>query len=269
MKAKRGFYFISIALAILGIALLGAGAPSHHAAIAEEIDEDISETEYPPSFDVKVPVILDGVRYEPEGFNRIQRELYPKRAYLIATIDNQNGDFLAFTSVEKYNEYATKVGLPPYSGPPKNEQKLQYVTVGNRVYVFAAGDSNAHPQIERVTKKEGLSDSNAGPCLTCGTPDDFWSDNWDKTYCVGPRQLSVAPDTHIRDLSESPGNWSDIISSIQVASDYDVWVEALWEDINFEGAGFLGSHGTNYPNLGEYGWDERASSLETLVYERG
>ena len=115
---KRTVLLLSITLALL---LVGIGAGG-------------GEGESPPP--VLVPVILDGVRYEPEEFNRIERELHSKGVDLIYTLDPQNGDFLAFTTEEGYNEWATKHGLRPAPERPTGGRVGRVVKEGNVTYVF-------------------------------------------------------------------------------------------------------------------------------------
>jgi DNA-binding winged helix-turn-helix (wHTH) protein len=106
----------------------------------------------PPSL---VPVILDGVRYEPEEFNRIQRELHSKGVYMIFMGDPQTGDFLAFSTEESCNEFAAKRGLRLCAeNPPPGGSAGRVVERGNVTYVFPPDNSDSPFQ------EEGSDDPN-------------------------------------------------------------------------------------------------------------
>jgi hypothetical protein len=75
-------------------------------------------------------------------------------------------------------------------------------------------------------------------------------------YLSGTRQLEVPPGISVYDL----GMMNNIISSMEVVAAADNGI-TLFDLPNLQGDYFHGYYGTPYPNLGWYGWDNRASSL--------
>jgi len=80
---------------------------------------------------VLVPVILDGIYHDAGDFNRINRELSAKGVDLIFTINPEDGSFYAFTTIQGYNEYAAKYGLPAYVKPDANNLKSEEVVLAD------------------------------------------------------------------------------------------------------------------------------------------
>jgi len=80
---------------------------------------------------VLVPVILDDIYYDAGDFNRINRELSAKGVDLIFTINPEDGSFYAFTTIQGYNEYAAKYGLPAYVKPDANNLKNEEVVLAD------------------------------------------------------------------------------------------------------------------------------------------
>ncbi len=68
----------------------------------------------PPSEGVQVPVVLDGVRYEPEEFNRIEADLRRRGIVLCFTVA-RDGTLHAFSNyLQGCDEFLQKEwGLPP------------------------------------------------------------------------------------------------------------------------------------------------------------
>ena len=116
---------MSLALGASLIMLVGIGASPGPKA------------ECPP---VHVPVILDGVRYESPEFNDLQNELCGK-IDLIYTVDPQNGDLHAFTTEERFNEWAAKHGLPALDDGVTEEQMGPVLTRDGDTIVCAPTDS--------------------------------------------------------------------------------------------------------------------------------
>ncbi len=75
-------------------------------------------------------------------------------------------------------------------------------------------------------------------------------------YLSGTRQLEVPPGISVYDL----GTMNNIISSMEVVAAADNGI-TLFDLPNLQGDYFHGYYGISYPNLGWYGWDNRASSL--------
>ncbi len=235
----RGLRRALAGLGMVGALLLMGSAPTPQA---------------PPSEGVQVPVVLDGVRYEPEEFNRIHRELQAKGVFLIFMIDPQTGDFLAFSGEESCNEFAAKRGLRPCIGnPPPDASVGSVVRKGNITYVHPPDGSSFHSST--------WEDSKAQPSQVCPPFDLYWSKNWEHINCAGD-SLWVAPNVAISDLRNVGGqNWNDRISSAQAAA--GIYREILYEHINYSGDKLYVWAGWLYPDLRELGWNDRASSLWT------
>ncbi len=187
----RGLRRTLAGLGMVGALLLMGAAPTPQAS---------------PSEGVQVPVVLDGVRYEPEEFNRIHRELQAKGVFLIFMIDPQTGDFLAFPREDICNEFASKRGLRPCVGtPPPDATAGSVVRHGNVTYVYPPNGSDFHSLMR--------GDSKAQPSQVCPPSELYWSKNWEHINCAGD-SLWVAPNVAISDLRNVGGrNWNDRISS--------------------------------------------------------
>ena len=206
------------------VALLFTGLGAGNGADKEQVDP------------VSVPVILDGVRYEPGEFNRVHQELHSQGIYLDFTIDQQTGDYLAFTTKGGFNEWAVQRGLPlPFPG-------------------LAGGDSPAQPE------QEGSSVSNVEP-EAWQWPDPYWSRNWEHKNCEGDCLL-VPPNYYISNLTIF--GFNDKISSVQPAS--GIVEEVLWEHKNAQGDALEVPAGQTYMNLKYWDFNDKASSLWTNIY---
>ncbi len=62
---------------------------------------------------VQVPVVLDGVLYQPDEFNKIHCELNAKGINLGSLINPADGVFYAFASREDLKEFMRQIGYPP------------------------------------------------------------------------------------------------------------------------------------------------------------
>jgi hypothetical protein len=204
-------------------------------------------------------VVLDGVRYDAEEFNALQRELCGK-VDLISTVDPESGDLYAFTATKGFNEWAAKLGLPAFD-PGADRRMGPVLTRDGDTIVCAPADSAAECE-SRLDREEA-----AGPgqqaVLACPPPSSYYSRNWEHSNCGGS-VLSAAPGVSIADLRNVGGaNWNDRISSVQAANG-GVFYESLFEHINFQGSVFVAWAGYTYPSLGAYGWNDRASSLKAV-----
>ncbi len=110
----RGLSLLRFRRLLLGLGMLGAllglgAAPT---------------PETPPAEGVQVPVVFDGVRYEPEEFNRIHADLHRRGIALCFTFA-RDGTFHAFSTKRACEEFLWKEwdqprGLPfkPIDLPP-------------------------------------------------------------------------------------------------------------------------------------------------------
>ncbi|GEM_PF-1057853 len=252
----RGLRFrwvpILFALALLG--LMGAapppdGDPQGPAPATPDtpgrpgvMAEPLTQTE-----GVQVPVILDGLRYEPEEFNRIQATLNRWGIHLCFTF-SRNGALHAFSTKEACDRFLQEEwGNPPIAYPPP-VRPLRVWIEGNVVRVEPA---------DEVPPSGSL-----GPQQLCPPPDPFWSRNWEHIHCQG-WELGVNAGGALSDLRQVPGpcagNWNDCISSAQAATGISQLV--MWEHINFQGNYLAIPRGWTAPDLREFNWNDRASSL--------
>lgn len=239
-------WWMWLGLGISLILLAGTGASPAPTAVCPPVD---------------VPVVLDGVRYESGDFNGLQSELCGK-VDLIFTVDPQSGDFNAFTTKERFNEWAAKRGLPAFDDGAGEEQMGPVLTRDGDTIVCAPTDSVA--DCEARLDQEEAPTSEAAPLQACPPPSSYYSRNWEHINCGGAA-LSVAPKISIADLRNVQGyNWNDRISSVQAAYG-GVFYESLFEHINFQGSVFIAWAGYTYPDLRAYGWNDRASSLKTVI----
>ncbi|MDP2859986.1 MAG: hypothetical protein Q8P50_18750 [Bacillota bacterium] len=185
---------------------------------------------------VNVPVVLDGVYYGPEEFNSINRQLYGKVDLMFVLMRDE--PFRAFTTVEAYNEFMSERGLSLYESPESHAA----TSSGGAVEGRTGGDG-----IESV----------------CQGSTTYWSWNYEHSDCGG-EWLAVAPNTSIADLRNpcsGCGGWNDRISSLEVAT--DISREVLYEHISYGGATLSVDYGFTISDLGPWGWNDRASSLQT------
>ncbi|HXF70433.1 MAG TPA: hypothetical protein VNK89_11565 [Thermoflexus sp.] len=133
----RGLSLLRFPRALLGLGMLGAllglgAAPTPEA---------------PPSCNppegVQVPVVLDGVRYEPEEFNRIEADLRRRGIALCFTFA-RDGTFHAFSTKEACEEFLWKEwdqprGLPfkPIDlSPPVHPFRIRMEEREGKVFVW-------------------------------------------------------------------------------------------------------------------------------------
>ena len=207
-----------------------------------------------------VPVILDGVRYELGELDGIRDELCGKD--LIYTVAPESGDFHAFTTAERFNEWAAKNDLPAFDNSAAEGKIGPVLERDGDIIVCAPTDSPA--DCESRLDQEEAARSDAAPLQACPPPSSYFSRNWEHINCGGVA-LSVAPKISLADLRNVQGyNWNDRISSVQAANG-GVFYESLFEHINFQGSVFIAWAGYTYPELGAYGWNDRASSLKTVI----
>ncbi|MFA4835366.1 MAG: hypothetical protein WC749_04760 [Dehalococcoidia bacterium] len=251
MKGKllkmRGLkLFVSIALTIMTMLTLAIPAFAEGPA---NNNADTPQT-------VSVPVILDGVLYQPDEFNVIHAELHSKGIYLISMINPKDQAFYCFTSTERYNEYAKTQDLPVITHPPMGERvgKVIKDTDGN-VTILAPDSANSY---STGSSESALDTPSTRTCLSCPSPISGYAQNYEHISCGGDL-LTVQYNASVPSLV--PYNWNDKISSaigLDTALD---WVEILYEHINYGGDQFLVYETITISNLGNYGWNDRASSI--------
>ncbi|MFO8009318.1 MAG: hypothetical protein R6U89_00745 [Dehalococcoidia bacterium] len=216
IKRNRLGLCVSVALAVT--VLLVVAVPGFTSAMSEKEGNDTDTL--PPCM---VPVILDGVYYEPAEFNRIHNELHAKGIYLGYCFDEE-GTLLAFTTREGIDKWHEERGLRTITEICEAAEK--------------AGPTKIIP-------------------VEPGSRDSVVS-NWENIN-YGGNGFTVADNGTIDNLHSS--GWGDEISSVLKA---DTYCEILWEDINQSGDHFsIRWWKYDEPNLGWYGWNDRASSLET------
>ena len=92
---------LRLSVIVASMVLLLAAVP---VALSDGPNENLAdETVGPPP--VSVPVVLDGVLYKSDEFNRIHSELYAKGIYIGSLFDSDNGSLIAFTSIEMFESY--------------------------------------------------------------------------------------------------------------------------------------------------------------------
>jgi hypothetical protein len=212
-KNMRRIVFLIVALVLV----FSVGMPSSVLAAG-------NKTGPPPVF---VPVILDGIRYEPEEFNRINSVLFSNGVDLIYNINSVDGILYAFTTVEGYNEYIIRRGLPSYLKLDDNRQPMNELRmVNNSQTAYAA----VYPYLGKF----------------------YEHINYLGAY------LSMALDTVVPDLRTY--NFNDRISSL---STFEYSYSYLYQDINYGGSVLIhdGMKGP-IPSLVPYGWNDRISSIK-------
>lgn len=213
-------FFVSIAIA--SIILLAMVVPTF-AAESSEIAADPDEV--PP---VSVPIVLDGVLYQPAEFNKIHSELHAKGIYLSYVTDFENGIELAFTSREAIDKWLQDHGLSTMTEIEKGVKNAEPV----------AGTSSGSGKFEGILRL------------------DYYMDCYEHISYGGSKRTFV-DDEWVSNLhSES---WGDRISSIY-ASDYYAMI--IYEDINYGGDEKYIGIGMDYSNLHDYGWGDRISSVK-------
>ena len=86
---------------------------------------------------MRIPVVLDGVRYEPEEFNLIHKKLHSEGVHMGFVVNPEDGALYAFTKIEGFDEFAAKQGLSPYYRPSGEERPGKIVKDGDgNIYVF-------------------------------------------------------------------------------------------------------------------------------------
>jgi hypothetical protein len=224
---------------------------------------------------VYVPVVLDGVKYSPEEFNELNRQLNGQAALIFVILadrdefpPNQSSTakvlereanevtLYAFSTEELYNAFAAARGLLPFERPTSSDggeaKSLPPRDWGADVQQLSGGDGGVY-----------RSGGDVGVLQVCPPPDPFWSVNYEHLNCGGA-QLWVVPNANIPDLrNPCPGcsNWNDRITSVQAAT--GISHQTLFEHINFGGAAIQIGGGTTVPNLRDFGWNDRASSIQT------
>ncbi len=241
-----GFQKAFTGLGMVGVLLLMGSAPTPQAPLSEG---------------VQVPVVLDGVRYEPEEFNRIHADLRRRGVALCYTF-SRDGTFHAFSAREACDEFFWKEwgqprGLPfKSSNPPSTWVPFRVRIEGNWVWVEPLGEPDASPPPSSRDSEEIAS------LQLCPPPDPYWSLNWEHILCQGSG-LAVLPQAMLADLRQisgpCAGNWNDCISSAQAAS--GIYQLILWEHINFQGEYLRIPGGWTAPDLRAFNWNDRASSL--------
>ncbi len=222
-------FCISIVLAVM--VLLVTAVPTTFAA--GPVENPTADAVGPPP--VFVPVMLDGVLYQPDEFNRINQALYSKGVNLVSTVDPENGNLIAFTSYEEYEKYAEEHGLPSIKRLMESAQKAGPATIVPLLPNEKAGDSRAK------SAPSGMVEF------------------WDYTYyggsgmCVGYGVINILANI----------GWDERISSSDVGSGAGA---ALFDRTGCDWGGNVFVYYTDKPNLGTYGWSNRALSLSVGSY---
>lgn len=173
---------------------------------------------------VQVPVILDGVRYEPVAYNRIKDNLTSQGInlrYLLTRDAVAQGIVYVFTSEAKEKEFKRQRGLPVDLPTPGSVSKLKPLSV---------------TQIPIAQYFEHISFQGDWLTLEAGSGN---ADLRNISCCGG-------------------GNWNDRISSVHV----DTGVYSYnWEHINFQGQLLTIMGWANVEDLRLYGWNDVISSV--------
>ncbi len=122
----RGLSLLRFQRALLGLGMLGALLGLEAAPTPEA----------PPSEGVQVPVVFDGVRYEPEEFNRIWADFDRRGVDLCFVLFK--GNLYAFSTLEGCNAFLQKIqpGGPPLTPPsPSDLRPLHMRVEGGGVWV--------------------------------------------------------------------------------------------------------------------------------------
>ena len=186
-------------------------------AIAAGPSENLAdETVGPPP--VSVPVILDGVPYKADEFNRIHSELYAKGIYIGSLFDSDNGILIAFTSIEGFEAYTKEHGLPSIKETLESAKKAEPASIVFLDPKEKGGQLKEWPTM--VSNWENINYGGSGFGLSYGV---------------------------INNLHSS--GWGDRISSIDVGSQR---TELVWENINQSGEyhWFISAGSTNLHLLG-------------------
>jgi hypothetical protein len=223
---KRTVLLVSISLVLL-LGLIGATA-----VWAQGGGEGEASLIHPiPS----VPVIVDGVRYEPEEISRFNGILL---RFVITSDSAREGRMYAFTSDEGLQGF-----LSEHGGLPSDEVREGGME-GVDYYVSESGGPPPPPP-------EGSTIPNVQLA-------SYWTKFFEHINYNG-KQFGSAPGVGWPDLRYTPPGWNDIISSLQVATDAS-WA-TLYEHIYYDGNQLWVQSDLWLPDLRQYGWNDRASSV--------
>ncbi len=200
-----------IVMLLIAVPILGADNTS------------VDTAEVPP---VSVPVILDGVKYQPDEFNRINSELHSKGVYLGSVVDPEDGSLVAFTSSKEMDNWLKKRGFPTTQDILESAEKYGPATIIKLESSEKAGATKEWPTM--VSNWENINYGGSGFGLSYGI---------------------------INNLHSS--GWGDRISSIDVGSQR---AEIVYENINQSGSWHLFVM-AGHSNLHSIGWGDRISSL--------
>lgn len=182
-----------------------------------------------------VPVIVDGVRYEPEEiscFNGTPLQF-------VLTFDAVQGEYMyAFTTDEGLLEFLSgRGGLPSGDIREGSIEGLDY-------YVSEGGEPPPPPP--------------EGATVPSVLPASYWTRFFEHIN-YGGKEFGSAPGVCWPDLRYNPPGWNDIISSLKVATAAS-WA-TLYEHIYYGGDQLWVQSGIWLPDLRPYGWNDRASSI--------
>jgi hypothetical protein len=177
---------------------------------------------------VQVPVILDGVRYESDDYNRLKDSLTAQGTilrYVLTPEAQKQGLVYVFTSEKGEWEFKIKHGfrvdLPSPVDLPKSPSVLALTTASYTPLVIY----------------------------------------WEGIYFTQSHLIAQAG-TGNNDLRNVPccngGNWNDRISSVDVG---DGAASYNWENINYQGARLTIGGPLSLSNLAQIGWDDVISSF--------
>ncbi len=183
---------------------------------------------------VSVPVILDGVRHEPDSFNHMIGRFASQKInlrYLLTPEAVKQGVIYVFTSEQKEREFLRKHGLPLHEPPTRNPPVprssrgvLQPAGATQAINVFFWQDINQGGDILVTVTGDQYPDLRQEPCGGC-----------------------------------SPPNWNDQISSVWVPGGAAAW---NWEHINYQGARLTITGALYISDLRPYGWNDIISSIK-------
>jgi len=214
MRAQK-LFVVSLSL-ILALTVLGT-----RAVMSQGRDD-------PPETDgtFRVPVVVDGVLYQPEEAARFEGV----QLYSLVTADAvQQGIMYAFTTCEGLLKFLSEQGRP---APPNCEPKARKGGPGD-YYILKDGEQEASVLID-------------------------WTKFW-KDINQGGGEFGSAPYVYWEDLRYTPSGWNDVISSLQVGNVPD-WA-ILYQNVYGGGDQLWAETGVYISDLRDYGWNDRASSI--------
>ncbi|MDA8217873.1 MAG: hypothetical protein M0Z94_09690 [Dehalococcoidales bacterium] len=173
------------------------------------------------------PVVVDGVRYQPEEISRFNgralRFIWDKKSAA-------EGVIYAFTTAQGLERYLKEQwNWSPSAKPP------------------TAGSSATLAEPSAIIGPESV--------------DPYWTLFYEHDGFDG-NSIRLEPGACFGDLTSWPAGWNDRISSLKVATAAS-WT-VLYEDIMMSGSQHWEQSGVERPSLSPFGWNDRASSVCAL-----